>query len=205
MAFRRNRDLQLRVALGGCQFCWCKQRRGTHLLVVEPVMNLELDPCRSKQVQRRRGDESPFLARHEPIADHARVGRHEFLFRGLAGELAWEVSAESHRGAAHERTLQRVELAIRVARSEVSLIRERGVCCVALGYRGGVSVVEVELAQLKAEDGEIEGAEEAGEFVPGDDFVDETEEIDSEVLSEVGLEGLEGVVFGMQLVVLRQF
>ena len=92
-----------------------------------------------------------------------------------------------------------------MAHSEVSFGGEGSVYGVALGCGGGVSVVEVELAQLEAEDGEVEGAEEAGEFVPGDDFVDEMKKVDSEALSEVGLEGLEGVVFGVQLVVLRQF
>lgn len=157
--------------------------------MLKPVMRLELDPRRRQQVQRRGGYKLPFLAHHELLADHARVWRPKRLLSGLPRLSPREVAPEAHACAAHARHLERVELAVRVPRTQEALVLERVRHGVALSLGRGVPVKEVQPAQLDAEEAQVEGAQEPRQFVPGDVAVDEVGDRDAGSLEEGGLEG----------------
>jgi hypothetical protein len=160
----------------------------TDLHMVEPVVNLELNPCRGQHVQRGGRNEAPITTSHKLVADHARVRGPKLLLGGLCRQVPREISAESHSSAAHEGLFEGVELPVGVAGPSVSLIRQWRVLCVSLGFRGGIAIVQVVLPQLDSQEGEVEGANEPGELVPRDHLVQELEGTDADALEKVRIE-----------------
>jgi len=158
--------------------------------VVEPVVRLELDPRRSEQIQRRGGDEAiGLLARHQALADNSRIGRHEQLVRRTLAVLPGEIPPKAHAHAAHTRHLERIELAIRVAGISESLVWQGlSFLCPLDRCRAGIAIMEIEAAQLDAQGTEVEGAEDAWELVPRQEFVDQVECPDRHFLRQRGFE-----------------
>lgn len=67
----------------------------------------------------------------------------------------------------------------------------------ALGLGSSIGVVQVVLSELDAQEGQVEGADEAREFVPRDQLVEEVEGGDAEAFEESGCEG--GLEFNLLL------
>lgn len=159
--------------------------------MIEPIVGLELNPSRGQQIERRGRDEPIGLPHHELLADGAGVRRPELLLGRLGAVLAGEVAPEAHARAAHQGQLERVVLAVRVARIQEALVLE-GVAVAALGRSVGVAIVQVVGAQRDAQEGEIEGPEETGQLVPRHEPVEKLKRRDRRPLNQGRLKLLLG-------------
>lgn len=74
--------------------------------MVEPVVNLELDPGGCEQIECRRRFELMGLPCHERLADEPGIGVQKLLIGRLLTVLAIEVASEAHPSATHSTHLK---------------------------------------------------------------------------------------------------
>ena len=76
----------------------------------EPVMSLELYPCRRQQIQGRGWDEG--FPSHEALTQHPWIRSPQLLFGWLRCQDSGEITPESHAGGSHQRHFGRIEFTI---------------------------------------------------------------------------------------------
>ncbi len=155
----------------------------TYLVVKEPVVHLELDPRCRQQIHNGRWLEFPVVARHQAVTDDSRVRRHQVVLLRRS-EFPRNISPETHSCTTHQRLLERIELAFRIARLDPLAILHRHRGRRALGFDGRVHIVQVLGAQFDAECEQVEDANVPREFVPLDHFVDAFEDLDDGAVDE---------------------
>lgn len=156
--------------------------------MLEPVMDLELDPRCSKQVQTRCRDEASGLPWQEPLTNQSRVRGPKLVLVWLLGVFPWKIPSETLAWAAHEWQFHRIKLAIRVPCIDEPFIFQWMVNCVSLRVAGRIPIVEVVRTQLNAQKVEVECAKKAWQPVPRHEYVNQLENLDKEALEQCRLE-----------------
>src|SRR6188768_4489526 len=80
--------------------------------MAKPVMNHELDPGCSQQVDNSGGFE--LRAFHQFFTDDSRIGSHKICIGRMSCKFPWHIAAKSHARASHEGLLKVIEFAVRI-------------------------------------------------------------------------------------------
>jgi hypothetical protein len=140
--------------------------------VAEPVVHLELQPCRGEEIEASRRLEG--VAREQAPADRARAGLEQRRLRVGAGEPERKVAPEARAGRAHGRLREVVEAAIDGAGAQHAGIAPAAMRR-ARRHRPAGGIVQIVLAQLLAQSKQVEHAHQGRQPVPGNHPVDEPE------------------------------
>lgn len=123
-------------------------------------MHLELDPRGGQQIQNSRRLELPILSGHQAITDDSWIRRHQVLL--WSGIFAGHVPPQTHSCTTHQGLLERIELALGIARLDPFMIMHGHRFRRPLSFDGGVDIVEVLGPEFNAVSEQVEDADVPG-------------------------------------------